>query len=140
MGNPAIYPLIYRCETPDVMIVQINPLYRETVPDTAREIMDRVAEISFNSSLMREMRAIAFVGRLVEEGKLDRRAYKRMNIQLLEADAELKPLGASSKLNAEPAFLEHLKAIGREACDRWLARNFDQIGVNSTVDLVETYL
>jgi NTE family protein len=140
MGNPAIYPLIYRCDSPDVMIVQINPLYRETVPDTAREIMDRVNEISFNSSLMREMRAIAFVGRLVEEGKLDRRAYKRMNVHLLEADAALKPLGASSKLNAEPAFLEHLKAIGREACDRWLARNFDQIGVNSTVDLVETYL
>ena len=140
MGNPAIYPLIYRCASPDVMIVQINPLYRETIPGTAREIMDRVNEISFNSSLMREMRAIAFVGRLVEEGKLDRRHYKRMNIHLLEADEQLKPLGASSKLNAERAFLEHLKAIGRAACERWLARNFDQIGVNSTVDLIETYL
>jgi NTE family protein len=140
MGNPAIYPLIYRCETPDVMIVQINPLYRETIPGSAREIMDRVNEISFNSSLMREMRAIAFVSRLVEQGKLDRRHYKRMNIHLLEADEQLKPLGASSKLNAEHAFLQHLKAIGRAACERWLARNFDQIGVNSTVDLVETYL
>jgi NTE family protein len=140
MGNPAIYPLIYRCASPDVMIVQINPLYRETIPGTAREIMDRVNEISFNSSLMREMRTIAFVGRLVEQGKLDRRHYKRMNIHLLEADEQLKPLGASSKLNAERAFLEHLKAIGRAACERWLARNFDKIGVNSTVDLIETYL
>jgi NTE family protein len=140
MGNPAIYPLIYRCASPDVMIVQINPLYRETIPATAREIMDRVNEISFNSSLMREMRAIAFVSRLVEEGRVDRRHYKRMNIHLVEADEELKPLGASSKLNAERAFLDHLKAIGRDACERWLARNFDQIGVSSTVDLVETYL
>jgi NTE family protein len=86
------------------------------------------------------MRTIAFVGRLVESGKLDRRAYKRMNIHLVEADEQIRALGASSKLNAERAFLEHLKAIGRSACDRWLDRNFDHIGVTSTVDLVETYL
>jgi NTE family protein len=140
MGNPPIFPLIYLCESPDVMIVQINPLHRETVPMTAREIMDRVNEISFNSSLMREMRAIAFVSRLIEDGKLDRRQYKRMYIHLVEADEQIKPLGASTKLNAERAFLEHLKAVGRDACERWLARNFDQIGVNSTVNLVDTYL
>jgi NTE family protein len=140
MGNPPIFPLIYLCESPDVMIVQINPLHRETVPMTAREIMDRVNEISFNSSLMREMRAIAFVSRLIEDGKLDRRQYKRMYIHLVEADEQIKPLGASTKLNAERAFLQHLKAVGRDACERWLARNFDQIGVNSTVNLVDTYL
>ncbi|HLT02204.1 MAG TPA: patatin-like phospholipase family protein [Geminicoccaceae bacterium] len=140
MGNPAIFPLIYGCASPDVIIVQINPLFRDTIPITAREIMDRVNEISFNSSLMREMRAIAFVSRLLEQGKLDPAHYKSMNIHLVEADEQLKPLGASSKLNAERAFLEHLKAIGREACDRWLDRNFDQIGVSSTVDLAETYL
>jgi NTE family protein len=140
MGNPPLFPLIYLCQSSDVVIVQINPLYREAIPVTAREIMDRVNEISFNSSLMREMRAIAFVSRLIDDGKLDRREYKRMNIHVVEADEQLKPLGASSKLNAEHAFLEHLKAIGRAACTRWLARNFDQIGVNSTVDLVDTYL
>jgi NTE family protein len=140
MGNPAIFPLIYRCGSTDVIIVQINPLRREAIPITAREIMDRVNEISFNSSLMREMRAIAFVSRLLEQGKLDPAHYKRMNIHLIDADEQLKPLGASSKLNAERAFLEHLKAIGRAACERWLARNFDQLGVSSTVDLVETYL
>jgi NTE family protein len=102
--------------------------------------MDRVNEISFNSSLMREMRAIAFVSRLIDDGKLDRRQYKRMYIHLVEADEKIKPLGASTKLNAERAFLEHLKAVGRDACERWLARNFDQIGVNSTVNLVDTYL
>jgi NTE family protein len=99
-----------------------------------------VNEISFNSSLMREMRAIAFVSRLIDDGKLDRRQYKRMYIHLVEADEQIKPLGASTKLNAERAFLEHLKAVGRDACERWLARNFDHIGVNSTVNLVDTYL
>jgi hypothetical protein len=63
-----------------------------------------------------------------------------MNIHLLEVDGQPKPLGASSRPNARLAFLEHLKAIGRAACERWLARKLDQIGVNSRVDLVETYL
>jgi len=139
-GNPAIFPLIYECGSTDVVIVQINPLFRETLPTSAREILDRVNEISFNSSLMREMRAVHFVTRLIDEGELDRHHYKRMNIHLIEADDELKPLGASSKLNAERAFLEHLKAIGRAACDAWLERNFDRIGKDATVDLVETYL
>ena len=140
MGNPAIFPLIYDCDAPDVLIVQLNPLHRETVPTTAREILDRVNEISFNSSLMREMRAVHFVTRLIDAGKLNSGDYKRMNIHMVEADQDLKPLGASSKMNAEPEFLDHLKAIGRRACDRWLAEHFDQIGTDSTVDLVETYL
>jgi NTE family protein len=67
----------------------------------------------------------------MEEGKLDRRHYKRMNNHLVEADERLKSLGASSKLNAEHAFPVHLKAIGRAARERWLARNFDQIGVSA---------
>ena len=77
---------------------------------------------------------------MLEEDKLDPRAYNRMKVHLVEADAALKQLGASSKLNAEPAFLEHLRAIGRVTCDRSLTCNFDQIDVNSTLDLVETYL
>jgi NTE family protein len=140
MGNPAIFPLIYGCDSRDVLIVQINPVQREAIPTTAREILDRVNEISFNSSLMREMRAIAFVSKLIDSGRLDRRGYKRMLIHRIEADEQIKPLGASSKLNAEPEFLEHLKAIGRMAAGAWLERNFDRIGTESTLDLLDTYL
>jgi len=140
MGNPAIFPLIYSCQAPDVVIVQINPVERDTVPMTAREILDRVNEISFNSCLMREMRAIAFVTDLIDAGKLDPREYKRMNIHRIEADDEIKPLGASSKVNAEREFLLHLKTLGRVACDAWLERSFARIGVASTVDLAATYL
>lgn len=140
MGNPALFPVIYDCESPDVVIVQINPLFRDEVPRTAREILDRMNEISFNSSLMREMRAVAFVTRLIDEGQLDRARYKRMNIHMIEADDEIRHLGASTKLNADLDFLLHLRDIGREAADRWLAARFDSINVESTVDLVETYL
>jgi NTE family protein len=140
MGNPAIVPLIYSCKSPDVVIVQIKPVERDTVPMTAREILDRVNEISFNSCLMREMRAIAFVTDLIDAGKLDPREYKRMNIHRIEADDQIKPLGASSKVNAEYEFLLHLKARGRDACDAWIERNLARVGVDSTLDLAATYL
>ena len=73
MGNPAIFPLIYDCDSADVVVVHINPIERPDVPTTARDIMNRINEISFNSSLMREMRAIAFVTKLIDDGKLERR-------------------------------------------------------------------
>ena len=71
MGNPAIFPLIYGSQTSDVVIVHINPLNREEVPRTAKDILNRINEISFNSSLMREMRAIAFVTHLIDDGQLN---------------------------------------------------------------------
>jgi NTE family protein len=67
MGNPAIFPLIYNCDSRDVVIVHINPIERPDVPKTAGEILNRINEISFNSSLMREMRSVSFVSKLIEE-------------------------------------------------------------------------
>ena len=80
MGNPAIFPLIYGCESKDIVVVHINPLEREELPRTAAEILDRVNEISFNSSLMREMRAISFVTRLIDERLIEAGRLKRLFI------------------------------------------------------------
>ena len=140
MGNPAIFPLIYGAETPDVVIVQINPLGCDRVPTTATEIMNRVNEISFNSSLMREMRAISFVTDLIDQGKLDNNSYKRVNVHWIEAERHMRGLGVSSKLNARLEFLLHLKEIGRQAADAWLGANFDAIGRRSTIDIKEKFL
>ena len=140
MGNPAIYPLIYDADSRDVVIVQINPLCRDEVPKTARDIQNRVNEISFNSSLMHEMRAIRFVSRLIRSGALDADSYKLMHIHMIEAEAELNPLGASSKFNADENFLATLKDIGRRAAGEWLDANFERIGTESTLDLVPTYI
>ncbi len=71
MGNPAIFPLIYSCASADVVIIHINPIERPELPRSATEIMNRINEISFNSSLMREMRAISFVTKLIDDGALD---------------------------------------------------------------------
>ena len=140
MGNPAIFPLIYGCRSQDVVIVQVNPINRPEVPTNARDILDRVTEISFNSSLMREMRAIAFVTKLLEERAVDDGRYKRINIHFIESETEIAPLGASSKLNTDWKFLCELRDRGRETAGHWLAAHFDQIGRESSVDIRARFL
>src|SRR5262249_23084953 len=105
MGNPAIFPLIYNCASRDIVIVHINPLEREEVPRTAMEILNRVNEISFNSSLMREMRAIGFVTQLIDERAINGNRLKRLYIHRIAADEVMKRFGVSSKLNADWSFL-----------------------------------
>jgi NTE family protein len=140
MGNPAIFPLIYSCESPDVLIVHINPMERPDLPKTATEIMNRINEISFNSSLMREMRAIDFVTKIIDSGAADALKLKRMNIHAISADDIMVDLGVASKLNADWSFLTDLRDAGRDRADRWLAVNGHRIGKESTVDIHATYL
>lgn len=140
MGNPALYPLIYNSACRDIVIVQINPLYRERVPTDARAILDRVNEITFNSTLMREMRAIHFVNRLIAGGKLDPDAYRVTRIHMIEADEEMRDMHASSKLNPERAFLHHLRDVGRKVAAEWLEESFGCVGHQSSIDVRETFL
>lgn len=134
MGNPPLYPLFYETDTPDVVLIQINPTERRQVPRTAREIVNRLNEITFNSTLLRELRAIDFVTRLIEDGKLSDEEYVKVHMHRIAAE-ELKPLQASSKLNAEWDFLTHLRDLGRETAKDWLDRHFDDVGKRSTFDL-----
>jgi NTE family protein len=140
MGNPAIFPLIYRGASRDVIVVHINPIVRESLPYTAPEIFDRMNEISFNSSLMREMRAIAFVTRLIEEEAVDPQRYQRMLIHSIRDDTEMSRHGAESKLDPSWEFITHLRDAGRAAAGAWLEENFAQVGHRTTVDLAATYL
>jgi NTE family protein len=139
MGNPAIYPLIYNAQSRDVLIVHINPLEREGIPQTAPEILNRVNEISFNSSLMREMRVIGFVSRLISEGTIAPDRMKQMLIHSVSDDGFMNTLSVSSKLNADWEFLTHLRDRGRARTEEWLAANFDAVGERATVDF-DTYL
>ena len=139
MGNPVLFPFFRRCHSDDIVVVQINPIVREGTPKTAREILNRVNEITFNSSLLREFRAIDFVDRLLEEGRIDRDRYKHVLVHRISADEELTPLGASSKLNAEWPFLTHLFDVGRAAALSWLAENHPHLGVRSTLNVRELF-
>ncbi len=139
MGNPALFPLIYNCESRDVVIIHINPLCRAEVPTSAQEIMSRINEISFNSSLMREMRAIHFVTKLIDEGKLVDNGMKKMLIHSIAADDVMQGLNATSKLNADWEFLTHLRDLGRERAQTWLKRTFTHLNRKTTIDF-DTYL
>jgi NTE family protein len=139
MGNPAIFPLIYECDSRDVVVVHINPIARPDVPITAPDILNRINEISFNSSLMREMRAIAFVTRLIDEGKVADSAMKRMLLHAIAAEEVMQGLAANSKLNADWEFLTRLREVGRAKTAEWLDGHFRDLAVQSSIDF-ERYL
>ncbi|MGE0420906.1 MAG: patatin-like phospholipase family protein [Reyranellaceae bacterium] len=143
MGNPAIWPFIYECESHDVVLVQINPLIRTGVPKTLAEIDNRLNEITFNGALIGEMRAIAFAQKLIEDDgasgpAIDR--LKRMLIHIIADEAAMLPLGAVSKFNVEPQFLRFLHDAGRDAAERWLTATFDDLGNKSSVDIRAAFL
>jgi NTE family protein len=138
IANPALFPVIYGCEARDIILVHVTPTERPDIPTTAGMILRRMQEVSFNSSLMREMRAVAFVNKLVEEGKTT--DGKQMLVHLIEAEDMMSALANSSKMNGDWDFLLHLRDIGRQRADDWLASNFDRLGVESTIDLETKYL
>jgi NTE family protein len=142
MGNPSLWPLIYNCGSRDIVLVQINPLTREGVPRTAAEITNRLNEITFNASLMGEMRAIAFVEKLVEaDAKHPEVArLKKMLIHMIEAETEMETLGVASKMNTDLDFLLHLKALGRRTAEQWLETHFAALNHRSSLDIRKVFL
>ena len=140
MGNPAIYPLIYHGASRDVVIVHINPLVRDELPVSSAAIFDRINEISFNSSLMREMRAVAFVTRLIDDGALDSEKYQRMLVHSISDDEEMGKLGVATKLNPDWSFLCHLRDAGRASAGAWLDGHFNDVGERSSIDVGEVFL
>jgi NTE family protein len=140
MGNPALFPLIYREGSRDVIVVHVNPIERPDVPKAAADIMHRVNEISFNSSLMREMRAVAFVTRLIDEHELDAAKYHRMLIHWLGNDAFMAQLGTASQFYPEWDRLCRLRDEGRATARTWLNRHYRDVGRRSTVDLDSKFL
>jgi NTE family protein len=139
-GNPALWPLIYWTPALDLLLVKINPLVRPDLPDTPAEIADRVSEITFNAGLVSEMRAIAFVRRLLAEGRIDAGRYKGLRVHMIADDTGLAPLHPSSKLNTEWSFLQALFGLGRTAAEGWLRQHRQDIGRRSTLDIEGSFL
>jgi len=139
-GNPAIWPLVYGTEGSDVLLVQINPREHEGIPQTAAEISDRVNEITFNASLVAEIRAIAFVQKLLRDKRVDPSHYKALRLHRIADEAGLAPFGASSKLNTDPSLLQALFELGRTAAAQWLESELSAVGRHSSVDVEEVYL
>ncbi len=135
MGNPALFPLVNECSARDLVLVQINPFQRNDVPRTSRDIINRINEITFNSSLLKELRAITLLRDMVEAENLDIDHYRCMRLHRIHGDEDLAPLQASSKFNAEWAHLCQLRDRGRERADHWLRHDGTCLGQRSTFDL-----
>ncbi len=139
MGNPSLWPLIYGCESRDIVLVQINPLTRQKLPVKAQEITNRINEISFNASLIGEMRAIHFVSKMISQNTLDNNTHKKLHMHMIESSEAMQELNASSKLNASWEFFLFLKEIGRNAAERWLEEHSDFIGKASSLDIEQVF-
>ncbi len=139
MGNPALWPLYYERGAADIVLVQINPLRRDELPKTTADIMNRLAEISFNAALTAEMRAIDFVQRLLDAGRLEQPRYRRMFLHAIEDEDRMRRFKLSTKLNGSWDFLQTLRQYGREAAERFLTESYPMLGRDSTLD-IQKYL
>lgn len=139
-GNPALFPLIYNTPTSDLLLVRLNPLQREDNPTRSIDIIDRLSEITFNASLIGEMRAIAFVKRLLKEDRLDPGRYKNLHMHMVADDAGMAEFNASSKFNTDWAFLQTLHRLGHRAASHWLTQHRAQIGHASSFDIEGFFL
>jgi len=138
-ANPAIMPLVRSQATADIVIVQINPVIRPETPRSARDIINRVNEISFNTALIKELRAIALLKELVRESGLEAGVIGNTFLHLIHTDEEVRDLSASSKLNAEWTYLRLLFERGRNRAEQWLEANFADLGERSTFDLEDFF-
>jgi NTE family protein len=110
---------------------------REGTPQTARDILNRINEITFNASLLSEFRAIGFVRGLMEKGMIRRLTGQRRRsprLHRIAGTGELSDLSSSSKFNTEWPFFMHLRDLGRAAADVFLLQNFTAIGRRGTLD------
>jgi NTE family protein len=133
-GNPTITPLVRECDSHDTLLVAINPVERPGTPRSAREILDRLNEVSFNATLLKELRMIALLRQVVDAGHSEGRKWAEMRVHLI-ASKVLDDLGASSKFNAEWDFLCMLRDEGRRAAEAFLGANGKNIGKRSSIDL-----
>ena len=140
MGNPPLFPLFDLPGTEDIMLVQVNPIARDEVPRTAHAIVERMSEITFNSSLLREFRAIDFVNRLMAESRLDPTHYRANRLHRIDAGQALAKYTAATKLDTSWSFFRELHRAGHLAATEWLKENYEAIGVRATLDLRAAFM
>ncbi|PRY75046.1 NTE family protein [Yoonia maritima] len=138
-GNPALFPLFEKHLPSDVLVVNINPLYREDVPEDVQGIHNRINEISFNSSLLRELRAIAFVQRLIREGSVPKGAMKSVLVHMIADDGLMNELNVATKTIPTPVVLSRLREAGEAAAHAFLAQHKGDLNNHSTVDLADMF-
>lgn len=141
MGNPPIFPIITNTNIRDIVLIKINSININSVPTTARDIADRVNEISFNSSLINEMKLIHYRNELLKSGvlKVDDKANREIFVHTISGYDALSQMNYSSKMNTSWEFLLSLKEKGRQIASKWLETDFKEVGLKSTFDVEEHF-
>lgn len=139
MGNPALFPLFGSRLPRDIVVVNINPLYRENVPKTPQEIQNRINEISFNGSLFRELRAIDFVQRLMELERVPKDAMKEPIIHMIADDGLMRQLSVATKIVPNSYVMTSLREAGQRQAKEFLDHHFDDLGKTNSVDLRDMF-
>lgn len=139
MGNPALYPLFHKCAAPDTVIVHVNPIERDEVPTRADEIQNRINEISFNSSLMRELRSLGRIMELIGSGELVSTTERRLFVHSIRDDETMAKLNVATKIVPEPELFDFLKEAGRASAERFLTEHWGRIGNESSLDLKDMF-
>jgi NTE family protein len=138
--NPALSPLTTECRTADMMLVQINPVAGGHTPRTTAEIQDRVSELTFNASLLTQMRAIDFINRLVAEGAVSHPGCKAVRVHRIDGGPAMGDFPAASRSSPDAAMIARLFRTGREAASSWLQHHYAALGNHGTVDIRRDYL
>ncbi len=138
-GNPALFPLFARDLPDDILIININPLERDSVPVTPQQIQNRLNEVSFNASLMKELRAINFVQRLLKDGTLQWGEMAKVFVHMVSDDTLMTKLSVATKLVANPIVLGELRAAGHAAAHRFLDHHFEDLNERPSVDLEKLF-
>ncbi|MFV0280529.1 MAG: patatin-like phospholipase family protein [Rhodoblastus sp.] len=136
-GNPSLFPLFADTDVADIVLVQLDPIKRLGTPDTAAEIMQRMNEITFNAPLLGEFRAIDFVARLIDQGRLKNTNYKKIRMHLIEGGKALAAYNSDTKMQAEYGLFRKLFDLGEKTGKKFIADNYDEICVKGTLDLRE---
>lgn len=138
-GNPALFPMFLPEFPEDIVIININPLESTDLPRTPVEIQNRINEISFNSSLLRELRAIAFVKRLLANGTLAPGSMRDLRVHVIADDALMNDLSVATKLMPVPYILGKLREAGYSAADGFLRNHKPDLNVSQTIDLEKMF-
>jgi NTE family protein len=138
-GNPALFPLYAESLPDDIMVININPLHRDDVPTSIQAIQNRINEINFNSSLLRELCATNFVKRLLHTGSMTNGTMKDVLVHMISDDVLMNDLNVATKSSPNLVVLARLKSAGRTAADTFLEQHFDDLGQRDTVNLVDMF-
>lgn len=142
LGNPAIFPLIYNSSVKDILIIHTNPIKREDIPKSSPEIENRINEIAFNSSLVRELRTIAFINNLIDSDCIKKDYTPKLQkkyFHILSSDEVMHTFSLYTKFNWSESFILHLKTLGKETALKWLRHNYGYIGNKTTLNFSEFF-